>query len=122
MNRTPKKMTQKPKPQPQPRRVGAVVATREKRAKTTPVRPPVAVKATNGATSLNEPVKGLEEYLVYKKLKEEVGEFYPYPGLWLEAPHQLLGGRTPLEIALASREGNEFILDMIQSIKAGYFS
>src|SRR5438128_945051 len=120
MNRTPRKMTQKPKPQP--RRAGAFGDTREKRAKTTPARPPVAVKAPNGVASPNEPVKGPEEYLVYKKLKEEVGEFYPYPGLWLEAPHQLLGGRTPLEIALASHEGNEFIIDMIHSIKAGHFS
>lgn len=63
-----------------------------------------------------------EEYLIYRKLKEEMAEFYPYPGLWLETPHQLLGGRSPLEIALASPKGTEFILDMIQSIKAGYFS
>lgn len=110
MNRTPKKMTQKTKPQQS--RVRVAVATREERAK----------PATNGATLQNNPVQGLEEYLIYKKLKEEVGEFYLYPGLWLEAPHQLLGGRTPLEIALASHEGNEFILDMIHSIKAGHFS
>lgn len=78
--------------------------------------------ATNVVVAPVEDVRGFEEYLVYKKLKAEIGEFYQYPSLWLETPHDLLGGRTPLEIALASPEGNEFILDMIQSIKAGYFS
>ena len=66
--------------------------------------------------------KEFEEYLVYKQLKEEIKEFYPYPGLWLEAPHEMLGGRTPLEIALTGSAGTEIILDLIASIKAGHFS
>lgn len=81
-----------------------------------------SVTATNGVLATVEDVKGFEEYLIYKKLKAEMSEFYQYPSLWLEAPHDLLGGRTPLEIATASPEGTEFIIDMIHSIKAGYFS
>lgn len=80
------------------------------------------VKATNGVTLSGEDAKGLEEYLISKKLKAEVREFYSYPGLWLEAPHELLGGRTPLEIALTSPQGTEIVLDLIASIKAGHFS
>ena len=63
-----------------------------------------------------------EEYKIYKKLKTEVGDFYPYPGLWLEAPHELLSGRTPLEIALTSPQGAEIVFDLIAAIKAGHFS
>lgn len=84
--------------------------------------PPVLIKPKNSVTKRSEQRKELVEYSIYKKLKEEVGEFFPYPGLWLEAPHALLGGRTPLEVALASQEGSEFILDMVESIKAGHFS
>ncbi len=70
----------------------------------------------------SEDMKDREEYKIYKKLKSEVGEFYPYPGLWLEAPHELLSGRTPLEIALTSPQGAEIVYDLIASIKAGHFS
>lgn len=65
---------------------------------------------------------GTEEYLLYQQLKEEVGEFYPYPGLWLESPHEMLGGQTPLQVALSSPDGKETVANLIQMIKAGMFS
>lgn len=74
------------------------------------------------ALTHSEDMKDREDYKIYKKLKSEVGEFYPYPGLWLEAPHELLSGRTPLEIALTSPQGAEIVYDLIASIKAGHFS
>lgn len=63
-----------------------------------------------------------EEYLIYKKLKEEVSEFYSYPGLWLETPHTMLGGQTPLQLALANTTGKEVVLNLIQMIKTGMFT
>lgn len=79
-------------------------------------------KVRNGTALQTIDAKELADLAVNKKLRAEVSEFYPYPALWLEAPHALLGGRTPLEVALSSQEGYEFISDMIQSIKAGDFS
>jgi Protein of unknown function (DUF2384) len=96
--------------------------TNPMRKTTSVARTSVPVKAKDGVTLSGEEAKGLEEYLISKKLKAEVREFYPYPGLWLEAPHELLGGRTPLEIALTSPQGTEIILDLIAAIKAGHFS
>lgn len=63
-----------------------------------------------------------KEFLIYTQLKEEVAEFYKYPGLWLEAPHQMLGGQTPLQLALSSTSGKEVVLNLIQMIKTGMFT
>lgn len=81
-----------------------------------------AGKVKNGTATQTIDAKELADLVVNKNLRAEVSEFYPYPALWLEAPHALLGGRTPLEVALSSQEGYEFIFNMIQSIKAGDFS
>ena len=92
------------------------------RKTTTITRPSVPVKATNGVTVSGEDAKGLAEYLIYKQLKAEVSEFYPYPGLWLESPHDLLGGQTPLQMAVSGSVGKEVVLNLIQMIKAGMFT
>lgn len=79
-------------------------------------------KVANGAKLSPITRNGQDEFLISKQLKEELREFFPYPGLWLEAPHEMLGGRTPLELARTSREGKEIVLGLIQAMKAGSFS
>ena len=114
MNQVDKKKTMTPKPR-KPRAAAFQMSHSQHTTKPTG-------KAKNGAALQTIDAKELAELAVNKKLRAEVGEFYPYPALWLEAPHALLGGRTPLEVAQVSQEGYEFIFDMIQSIKAGNFS
>lgn len=80
------------------------------------------VVANNGVMVKVEDKKGFEEYLIYKQLKEEISDFYPYPSLWLESPHEQLGGQTPLQLALSGPVGREVVLNLIQMIKAGMFT
>lgn len=93
-----------------------VSATRKRRT------PRIAPKSLNGSLTTVENQKEYAEFLIYKELKAEVGEFYPHPGLWLEAPHPMLGGQSPLQLALASPGGKDLVLNLIQMIKAGMFT
>ena len=81
-----------------------------------------SAQAVNGSSQRTDDRQGYEDYLIYKQLKEEVDEFYSHPGLWLESPHPMLGGQTPLQLALSSPGGKEIVWNLIQMIKAGMFS
>ncbi len=105
-------------------KAGVVPVARKRRAQqTTPViTPPIPAKSLNGVLARTVNKQEYEEYLIYKQLKEEVGEFYPHPGVWLESPHQMLGGQTPLQLALSSPGGKDIVWNLIQMIKSGMFS
>lgn len=65
---------------------------------------------------------GDRNLLVYKALEDEMDDLTPNPGLWLATPHQMLGGRSPLQIAFTGDEGKQIVIDLIRMIKAGMFS
>lgn len=50
-------------------------------------------------------------------LKKEVGNIVADPGRWLETPHDLLGGRKPLD--LIDTDEQQLLRDLIRSIKHG---
>lgn len=68
------------------------------------------------------PEVGDSSILVYKALEEEMDNLTPNPGLWLATPHQMLGGRSPLQIAFTGDEGKQIVIDLIRMIKSGMFS
>lgn len=68
------------------------------------------------------PEVGDSSILVYKALEEEMADLTPNPGLWLATPHQMLGGRSPLQIAFTGDEGKQIVIDLIRMIKSGMFS
>lgn len=119
MNPIAKKKTAKPKT-----KAGGISVARQRPVSATAsvIAPPIPAKTLNGVSARTENQKGYDEYLIYQQLKEEVGEFYPHPGLWLESPHPMLGGQTPLQLALSSPGGKEIVWNLIQMIKSGMFS
>lgn len=48
----------------------------------------------------------------------EVAEVVLYPDAWLDTPNERLGGQAPREL-LASDEGREILLAVVQAIKHG---
>lgn len=104
-------------------KTGKVPATRNRQARQAAfVTPSRSAKSLNGVRAKASSEKEYAEFLIYKELKAEVAEFYAHPGLWLEAPHPMLGGESPLQIALASPDGKDLVLNLIQMIKAGMFT
>ena len=124
MNRVAKKMAGSQKTQPPKRSTGAFKLPSETRLRKTsvPTLSTGLVKSANGVTPLTTKLNGQEDSLIYQRLKEEVGEFYPYPELWLEAPHGGLGGQSPLQMALSGPVGKGIVLNLIQMIKGGMFT
>lgn len=123
MNKITKKRTVSPRPQPPKKPTGAFKlpsGSREHKRSVAPT-PSNLVKPSNGMTSSATTLKRQEEFRLYEQLKDELGDFFLHPGLWLEAPHEMLGGRTPLEIARSSSEGKEIVLGLIQAMKAGSY-
>lgn len=59
---------------------------------------------------------------VLTELRSKAEEVMPDSELWLTAPHDMLGGRTPLEIASSSEQGKEIVLNLIGLIKSGAFT
>lgn len=121
MNPVAKKKAVTPKTQ-KPKMTVALTRKRRGDAATPAIMPAAPVLSVNGIPSYVEDRKVYEEYLIYKQLKQEVAEFTSYPGLWLESPHDMLSGQTPLQMALASSGGKEIVLNLIGMIKAGMFS
>jgi len=57
------------------------------------------------------------------KLRGEIGEVVLDPDRWLITPHDLLGGREPLDLLNSGNDEDEQrVRDLIESIKHGIFS
>lgn len=89
-------------------------------------RKPIAKKKTkidfSTRVQREVPDVGDNNLHVYKALEDEMDSLTPNPGLWLATPHQMLGGRSPLQIAFTGDEGKQIVIDLIRMIKAGMFS
>ncbi|ETX08112.1 MbcA/ParS/Xre antitoxin family protein [Candidatus Entotheonella palauensis] len=48
---------------------------------------------------------------------EEVKDLVADPNLWLNAPHELLGGKTPKEVM--AQGGTQRVRDLLRAIKYG---
>jgi len=59
---------------------------------------------------------------VIEELRRELEEVVLEPDLWLKTPHEMLGGKEPIELALSGKEGKEIVLNLIRLIKSGSFS
>ena len=56
-------------------------------------------------------------------LRKEIASIVLEPDLWLMTPHELLGGREPLELLNSEDARDEQRLrDLVESIKHGLFS
>jgi hypothetical protein len=56
-------------------------------------------------------------------LRKEIADLVLDPDLWLMTPHELLGGREPLDLLDSGDAADEKRLrDLIESIKHGLFS
>jgi nucleoid DNA-binding protein len=54
----------------------------------------------------SEKEKDVHGHLIFKELEDEVHELTPDPSLWLVTPHGMLGGQSPMQLALSSAGGN----------------
>ncbi|MGH9842289.1 MAG: antitoxin Xre/MbcA/ParS toxin-binding domain-containing protein [Blastocatellia bacterium] len=59
---------------------------------------------------------------VLTELRNKMEEVMPDSEPWLTTPHDMLGGRTPLEVASASEQGKEIVFNLIGLIKSGAFT
>jgi uncharacterized protein (DUF2384 family) len=71
---------------------------------------------------ISETVKPAHREEVLAELRSELEEITLEPDLWLTTPHQMLGGRSPIEVACLSEEGKEIVLNLIRLIKSGSFT
>lgn len=55
-------------------------------------------------------------------MRSELEEVVPESDLWLTTPHEMLGGRTPLDVASSSEKGKEIVWNLIRLIKSGSFT
>lgn len=57
------------------------------------------------------------------ELRREVGEVVLEPDRWLMTPHDLLGGREPVDLLTSGSEADEqMVRDLVDSIKHGFFT
>lgn len=55
--------------------------------------------------------------------RDEVSAVALEPDLWLRTPHEALGGREPLELlSLGSKEAEQRVQDLLDSLKHGIFT
>ena len=57
-----------------------------------------------------------------RELRAAAREVTDAPDLWLQAPHEMFRGRSPLELASVSPKGKELVLNLIGMIKDGMFT
>ena len=61
--------------------------------------------------------------LKVSELRKEIAEVVLDPDRWLITPHDLLGGREPLDLlSSGNAEDEQKVRDLIESIKHGIFS
>jgi uncharacterized protein (DUF2384 family) len=57
------------------------------------------------------------------ELRREVGEVVIEPDRWLMTPHDLLGGREPIDLLTSGSDADErMVRDLVDSIKHGFFT
>ncbi len=55
-------------------------------------------------------------------MRKELEEVVLEPDRWLTTPHEMLGGRKPLDVASSSGEGKEIVWNLIRLIRSGSFT
>ena len=54
--------------------------------------------------------------------REEASAVVLEPDVWLRTPHELLGGREPLELILSGKQDEQRVQDLLDRLKHGIFT
>lgn len=57
-----------------------------------------------------------------EKMRREAEEVVLDPDRWLRTPHDLLGGREPIDLIRSGEAGEQLVRDLLESIKHGMFT
>ncbi|MCI0525727.1 MAG: MbcA/ParS/Xre antitoxin family protein [Acidobacteria bacterium] len=57
-----------------------------------------------------------------ENIRREAEEVVLDPDRWLRTPHDLLGGREPIDLIRLGDEGEQIVRDLLESIKHGMFT
>ena len=60
--------------------------------------------------------------LTIEKMRREAEEVALDPDRWLRTPHDLLGGREPIDLIRSGEAGEQLVRDLLESIKHGMFT
>jgi uncharacterized protein (DUF2384 family) len=56
------------------------------------------------------------------EIRQEAATVVLDPDGWLRTPHDLLGGKEPIDLIRSGQEGENLVRNLIESIKHGMFS
>ena len=86
------------------------------------VRAAVDRKLSDAKMTIRDATKTSDRGKLLKRLRGDLEEVVLEPDFWLKTPHEMLGGREPLEVANSGEAGELLVRNLIRGIKEGMFT